>query len=375
MAASRHFVILAVALAWTSPAVAGDDTSLAQARRDVDSSDYPAARTDLIAALNAGNADPDALAEIYKLTGIVESALGHNAAATTAFGKWIELDPKAALPGGTSPKIMRPFEAAQKRKETRLELKPETRAEPPRLTVAIASDPMRLVARARVFCSVDGKPELKVEAGGKGAKIDVDLPHGKRLDCRAEVLDEHGNRVAVLGSRDVPIVITSSGGGTEPVVEHKPDRETQDALKTHGTHDTKPTDTKPTDTTTTVSATTTTEPSHRRSIALSPYLWGGVALALAGGATYFGLAARSDADKLNQLNANSQNHTFSEAQSVQHSAENEALLFNIGIAAAGGVAIFATYLYVTQPRSKEGETRVSAVPAPGGGVVFVGGAF
>ncbi len=33
--------------------------------------------------------------------------------ATTAFGRWLALDPKAALPPGTSPKITRPFTAAQ----------------------------------------------------------------------------------------------------------------------------------------------------------------------------------------------------------------------------------------------------------------------
>src|ERR1700704_1487365 len=90
------------------PVLADDDTALALARHDVDGSDYLAARSALVAALNAGNASPADLAEIWKLTGIVEGALDDAAASTAAFEKWLTLEPKGALPPGTSPKIMRP---------------------------------------------------------------------------------------------------------------------------------------------------------------------------------------------------------------------------------------------------------------------------
>src|ERR1700733_7571311 len=103
-------VVIATILSLTSltslhRAHADDDTGLAQAQRDVDASDYASARTALAAALQAGNASPGDLAQLYKLSGVVEAALGNPVEATTEFAKWLALDPRAALPPGTSPKI------------------------------------------------------------------------------------------------------------------------------------------------------------------------------------------------------------------------------------------------------------------------------
>jgi len=188
-----------------------DDEPLDQARKDVDSSDYDAARGHLSAALDAGTAGPDELAEIYKLTGIVEAALGNAKEATAAYAKWIALEPKAKLPPGTSPKLTRPFDAARKR-PAKLELKTETSAEPPTVTLVIGSDPIG-IARARVVVSADGKKEQELEhTGGTtssrpqagGWKIQIELPRGKRLDLRVEALDAHGNRIAVGFAAPVP---------------------------------------------------------------------------------------------------------------------------------------------------------------------------
>ena len=319
-----------------------------------------AARNDLVAALNAGSADPDQLAEIYKLSGIVEAALGNAPASTAAFAKWLALDPHAELPAGTSPKIMRPFEAAAKKKPGKLELKPETSADPPHLALVIESDPLKLVARARVFVSVDGKPEKKLEAASRKGKLELDLPKGKRLDVRVEALDEHGNTVALVGSRDVPIVITGAEAAPEA-----------SGLRPQASGPEKPVATS-------VDASTKIEAHgdevHERSIALEWWLWGGVAVAFAGGATYFGLQARSDADELRKLNADSQNHQFSEAQAVQSRADRDAMLFNVGMVGAGVLAIGAGILYVTEPKARA-ETHVTAVPTPGGAAVVLGGAF
>jgi hypothetical protein len=356
----RLGIAAVVALACAGTAEAGNDTSLAQARRDVDASDYLAARSDLVAALNSGTADPDQLAEIYRLSGIVEAALGDTAAATTAFSKWLALDPRAELPAGTSPKITRPFDAAAKKKPGKLELKPETSAEPPHLAIVVESDPLKLVARARVYVSVDGQPEKKLEAtnNGKG-KLELDLPRGKRLDVRVEALDEHGNTVALVGSRDVPIVITGSdqASGLKP--------------QASGTEKTENPETPPKDTGTKIEVHVDATP-NERPIALKWWLWGGVAVVMAGGATYFGLQARSEADELRKLNADSQNHQFSEAQAVQSRADRDAMLFNIGMIGAGVIAVGAGILYLTEPRA---ETHMAAVPTQGGAAVVLGGSF
>ena len=352
----RLVIAAAVALACARPARAGDDTSLAQARRDVESSDYMAARTDLVSALDAGTADPDELAEIYKLTGIDEAALGNTSDATAAFARWLVLDPHAALPEGTSPKITKPFDAAKKTRPQPLELKPETRSDPPHLTLVVEHDTFKLVVRARAYVSVDGKPERKLEAAG-ASRIEVDLPPGRRLDIRVEALDAHGNRVATVGSRDVPIVITNdaqppdlghanpSGPGTSGTLSLTTGSRTPDAGSRSG-----------------------------RPIYLSYWLWGGAAVALAAGGSYFGLQARDAADQLRQLNADSQQHSFSEAQSVQSRGQRDALLCNIGLISAGAFAVAAGILFVTAPHH-HAESHVAAVPTTGGGAVVFGGSF
>src|SRR5262245_53331393 len=92
--------------------VAHADDPLAQARKAVAESDYVSARPALSAALDRGGRGPEELIEIYRLTGIVEAALGDPRAATEAFTRLFALSPRAALPEGTSPKIRRPFDAA-----------------------------------------------------------------------------------------------------------------------------------------------------------------------------------------------------------------------------------------------------------------------
>lgn len=314
------------------------ESALELARHDVDTSDYLAARGALVSALDAGTASPEELAEIYKLSGIVEGALGKDADATASFAKWLAIDPKGTLPPGTSPKIMRPFDAAAKLDAT-VKVKVETAAAPPSVTLVIQSDPQRLVTRARVFVRADGKPETQVEGAGTD-RIKLALPTGKRLDLRVQALDAHGNRVVELGSTDVPIVIT--GAAAETVAVTKP------AVKHHD------------------------EPRASRPLYLRWWLWGTVGVAFAGAGTYFGIQARSDANALSALNAASQQHTFTEASDLESRARREALFCNIGLGAAGVFAIGATILYLTEPRI---ETRIAAVPTRDGAAVVYGGTF
>jgi hypothetical protein len=338
----RGLAALAVVAVVAGTARADD---LADARAAVDASDYFAARTALDKALADGKASPDDLADIYRMKGIVDAALGNTAAATTSFGKWLALDPKATLPQGTSPKITRPFTAAQNQAKSRdpIKVKTETAADPPTVTLVIASDPFMMIAKARVYVRVDGGKEQTLEGTGR-KKIVIDLPKGKRLDLRVQALDENGNRVAQLGTADVPIVIVGPQGEphgvvTEhgPIVEHEHVRE-----------------------------------APARPLYLRWWLWGGAAVALGAGATYFGLQARDETDQLAKLNANSIDHPFTEASGLASDAKRDAMIFNVGVGVAGAVAIGAAVLYLTEPRA---EAHVAAVPQPGGGAVVVGGRF
>src|SRR3569623_841410 len=321
--------------------------SLGDARKAVDNSDYLTARSLIEKALDDGTASPADLADIYRIKGIVEAALGNTAAATTAFGKWRALDPKAELPPGTSPKITRPFAAAQKQAEHRepIHVKTETASDPPSVTLIVTSDPFMMIAKARVYVRADGGKEQKLEGAGD-KKIEIELPKGKRLDLRVQALDEHGNRVAELGTTDVPIVITTN---EEVAVGQAPPPP-------------KPRAKPP----------VAPAPVHERPLYLKWWMWGGAAVVVGAGGAYFGMQARDESDALTKLNADSANHTFDEARAVQDRANRDVTLFNVGMGVAGAFAIGATILYLTEPHA---ETRMAVVPQAGGGAVVVGGRF
>jgi len=323
---------------------------LADARTAVEQSDYFAARGKVDKALSDGTASPEDLAEIFKLKGIVEAALGNTAAATTAFGKWLALDPKAALPDGTSPKITRPFAQAQEQAAHRqpVKVKAETTPDPPSVTLHIVSDPFMMIAKVRVEVRVDGGAEKTLEGTGTH-KVTIDLPRGKRrLDLRVQALDDHGNRVAEVGTTDVPLVIIGQGAA-QPV-----------DVQSHPTHPEV------------VEHHAAPGPVHERPLYLKWWLWSGVAVAVGAGGAYFGFQARSEADQLNKLNADSQDHRFDEALAIQSRADRDVTLFNVGMGVAGAVAIGAVVLYLTEPHA---EARMAAVPVQGGGAVVVGGRF
>src|ERR1043165_2128500 len=198
----RGMATIALVCAIASSAAADP---LDTAKSAVDKSDYPAAKTALADALAAGDNSPEQLAEIYRLSGIVAAALGDEKGATEAFERCLALSPKASLPPGTSPKITRPFAAAQAyyKDHQRVDVKTETAAQPPTITVIVASDPLAMIAKVRAAVAADGKAEQTLDRAAS-ERTAVALPKGKRLDLRVIVLDDKGNRIAEVGSKDGP---------------------------------------------------------------------------------------------------------------------------------------------------------------------------
>jgi hypothetical protein len=339
---------LAVLLALGSPVEAGpvDDAKAA-----IDESDYPKARDVLAAALASGAHGREELTEIYRMSGIVIGALGDEQAATDAFQRALALSPKVTLPPGTSPKITRPFAAAQDlaKEGGPLEIKSETASAPPSVTVVVVSDPLSMIARVRVTAVVDGRPEQTFDRPAS-ERTTIELPAGARLDVRVAVVDEHGNRLAELGSREVPIVILGRGarpgpgGGT--VVRGPPE----------GPRPPSP-------------------PRSPRPLYLRWWMWAGGAIAFGAAGTLFGLDAVLAKGELDDLNRNSIAHSFDEAKDVEGRARRGVLLANIGWGAAGALAIGAGILYLTEPRAARGERRVTVAPVRGGGALVLGGRF
>jgi hypothetical protein len=332
-------------------AVASAD-ALGDARKAVDGSDYATARGLLTTALEAGKAAPEELAEIYKLTGIVEGALGNAQPATDAFGKWLSLDAKGALPFGTSPKIMKPFTAAQD-KAKKLGLvaaKAETEDDPPSVTLVVENDPQKLIVGARVYFRADKRAEQTLEAEGT-KRIKLDLETGKRIDLRLQAVDKYGNRVVELGSKDVPIVITSTGT-TKQIVDPNDAK----LVKSTPVH---------------------VEPARPRPWYLTWWVWGIATGVATGAGGYFAWQTRQDIQELEHLNSNSLAHPWSDAQDVESRARRDLLVTNIVAGAAGVFALGTAILFFTRPDANgtESASRVSITPTQGGGAVVYGGHF
>jgi hypothetical protein len=339
-----------VALACWAATAAADP--LDTARSQVAASDYLNARGSLDAAFATGTNNPEQVAEIYRLRGIVNGALGDAKAAQDAFQRCLALSPKAELPPGTSPKMARPFAAALDyfKKRQPLQIKQETASNPPSVTVTIASDPLAMIAKVEVSVKVDGAAEQKLEGTGTD-KVTITLPTGSRLDLRIAAVDDKGNHLAELGSADVPIVIIG------PARIGKPDE-----LVTKPLEPKRP-----------------PKPVHERPLYWKWWLWGGGAVVFAGAATYFGIDGLLAKGDLEDLNADSPNHSFDEAKDLESRARRGFLVANIGYGVAGALAITSVILFLTEPdapaKESRDQKRVTAIPLTGGGAIIFGGHF
>ena len=318
--------------------VAWADDRLAQVRAAIDASDYMAARAALVTVRDAGGCTPEETAALYLLSGRVEAALGDNQAATDAFMHLLALAPRAALPAGMSPKITGPFDAAvaSVALERPLEVRVETWGAPPAILLEVVSDPLHMVARARVVYAVEGGPEQTEEVAA-AERTEISLRAGMRIAARVALLEEHGNQLAVLGA-DAPIVIAAP----PPPVEVAPPAPV-------------------------VRVRAAARPLYLR---WWPYAAAGVVLG--GAAGYFAWSAYQTARDLQQLDRESTLHSWREADELRDRGKRETLFANIGFVAAGAFVVTAGVMAVIRPGR---ETRIAAAPLPGGGALAVGGRF
>lgn len=169
-------------------AVAHADPDLDEARRLQGQLAYDQALAIVERAIARGTADPKQLAALHELAGELTAGLDRAMDAEEHFSRLLAIDPDAALPAGTSPKITAPFYAA--------------RGNTARLVINAMIDAsvveVRVTGDNRGF--VQGVAATVTDASG--ATQTVREPHGLRLELPAgahvtsiAVLDEHGNRV------------------------------------------------------------------------------------------------------------------------------------------------------------------------------------
>src|SRR5690242_20742050 len=87
---------------------------LADARAAMDELRFDQALVALDQAERSGANGPSQMADLARMRGQALASMGRGDEAVTAFRRWLALEPHASLPDGSSPKIARPFEQAQK---------------------------------------------------------------------------------------------------------------------------------------------------------------------------------------------------------------------------------------------------------------------
>jgi tetratricopeptide (TPR) repeat protein len=283
-----RLVLIAALVAVAGVAEAGGADELAEARRRRQALDFEGALAALERAIAAGDNDAGRLADAYQLAGELAAGLGRVDEATAAFERLLVLRPDAALPGGTSPKIQAPFDAARARGHRPLAAHAER--DGATVTLVVDADPLGLIAGAR----------LRWSGGELRAPSALTIPPGA-VDPVLEAIDRHGN---TLWSAPLPATAIVA----PPVADTTIDR-----------------------------------PFWR-----SPTLWLGGALGWAaiGGIVAWQLGKTQD--EWDRLRAEDGQHDYSELRAVEQHGRNQAAFANVsfGIAAAfavTGVVVISTF--------------------------------
>jgi hypothetical protein len=349
-----------VAFLWSAPAAAQgreDRAALEKARGLLGELRYDDALATLSAQLEAGKSGPAATAQIYLLLGEVRASVGQETEAERAFQLALAIDARIELRKGLSPKIARPFRRARRAQRA---VKPIAIAhrvvtqDPPTIAVLVQSDPLGLVAGARITYWEGATARSVAEAAGTSRdRIDLVLPRRASRFVIAGI-DRHGNRVVELGSQKRPLSLDIDSGGKRPVAD-------------------VPAASEPVASEPEPAASASNRPvfeEEDRSEADRPplyahwILWGGVAVGLAAAGTWAGLSANSAVDELDQIRETEFEVEFSEAKRVADRAEQRSLIANVCFGAAGVSAVAATILFFRGRRSS-GERPTALAPMIG----------
>jgi hypothetical protein len=275
-----------------------------QASEALDALRYDEALALLDRAWRQGDSGPARLRRIFALAGRAAGSMGDEAAARLWFSRWLCLDPDAALPAGTSPKLTSLFGEARAGLAG-ASISARARRRGRSIEVTVERDPLAMIAAARA-----GAARADVVAGG--ARLTASEA-GAEAPAQIELIDRHGNVLAAIAvepaagvDRPPPAAASGASWYERPL----PWAVTAGGLAAAG----------------------------------------GVALGVA-------VAARSD---LRALNASSAAHEFSEARALERRFDRAQWAARI---AFGGAAVAAAVGAVCYVRLRG--ARVSAAPADG----------
>lgn len=329
---SRVFAATVVLAALAAPAGARADENrhLADGREALAALKYEQAMHALEKALFSGKNSSEDMRTIYRMLGEIHAALGRLDQSQRHFRSLLALEPTAELARGVSPKIQQPFKAAADFMSSRGKLEVRCSADDaaPGVALEVVSDPLEMVAGARVVYRLQDGTEQTLEASGSGSHtIRVPVTEPVSLVCAA--IDEHGNRLVEIGSWSEPLTLTPPP---------PPQGESITSVRSG--------------------------PAAPRPLYARWYVWGTAAVLAGGAGGFFGWQASQDEDELDRLNENSADYDFSRAEKVEQRGERNALIANVAFGAAGAFAIAAVVSLVLEPDAPVTETTTSLAPLP-----------
>jgi hypothetical protein len=319
----------ALLLAAVAPAAAEDGGALLdQAQQAIDDIDFEAARKLAQQAIESGRLEGKELHRAYRLAGDSAAALGDDKDAKEQYLRWIVLDPKAALPAGSSPKFAMPFNEAraQADKVGRFAVDVAINRQKDKIEIVLsAHDPLSMIVGMKLQI---GDASIVAVSGTRAVLPTADAG---TVAVSVAVVDEHGNQLSYRNVSGTAARSNPDHGGD--IVETHPD------------------------------VVTTTAPPRTAgwpTIIRWP-VWTGLAVVAGGAGGFFAYQTRQTEDELTALNASSDMHTFDEAESVRKRGERQALFTNISFGVAGAFALGAILSFALEPK------RVEILPAPTSG--------
>ena len=349
---------LAVALCAIDAPLAAQPASLAKAQAALDDLRYEDAAELAERTWRAGGNRRDDLVAIFQLAGQVAVTLGHGEQAEGYFIRLLTLDPEAQLPEGSSPKIAARFAAAKGKTPGRL--RAAFRVEGMTVSADVQSDPVKMVSSLRVRYNRDkGKQGVQeaVEEAIAPDPLRVTLANLERpYVIELELLDEFGN-ILVEDKATLEPARAGPARTQAQVGQSLAERNAAGAAAGPARLETAEQE--------------AAEDDGPRPIGPPVYtrgeVWTGAAGALGAVGIVFGLKARSDQGKLDDLNDESGDHDFRDAQATEDALRRDALIANVSFVLAAGAGTAALLLWLRERRSRPRTTSIA--PSGAGAVV------
>jgi len=193
-----------------SPALA--QTTLDRAENAYSEIDFPRVIELANQALQEGGHAPEEVARIYELIGLSNAAEREEDPAREAYVKMLALRPDAEVDTNLAPRLRGPFLEARGFWASRSSgFSLDARVVRARGSIRVElSDPLGMAAEIRVLsrdhAAMEPMGETSVPAESEVLVEVPALPDAPQIDYAVQVLDEHGNRLAEIGTEDRPHV-------------------------------------------------------------------------------------------------------------------------------------------------------------------------